>query len=81
MNRHIHGRKNYRKSSHRLLKAGRWDVQGKCCVLTFFLQYAPDFLSDPVRERVLALSWELDTTLIAPAERELQLASQGRCII
>lgn len=56
-------------------------MQGKCCVLTFFLQYAPDFLSDPVRERVLALSRELDTTLIAPAERELQLASQGRCII
>lgn len=47
----------------------------------FFYNVPQIFVSDPVREGVLTPSWELDATLLAPTERELQPASQGRYII
>lgn len=55
--------------------------KGKVVCSLFSYNMPQISLSDPVRKRVLAPSWELDTTLLAPAERELQPASQGRCII
>lgn len=63
-----------------------WKLRGRMrkgkVVCSLFSYNMPQIsLSDPVRKRVLAPSWELDTTLLAPAERELQPASQGRCII
>jgi len=56
--------------------------KGTDVVCSLFSYNLPQIsVSDPVREKGVTPRQERDTTLIAPAERELQPVSQGRYII